>query len=179
MFNWYFPSGDLEFFWKEQIRAMSWLPQVFRGDIGYGFNSLLSLWLDYPFRLVLKIFTTLGFSWFVIEKLLWLGVFALAIYSSYKLTKHWLGALVYTTNTYFLLLFAGGQLGVAYAYAFAPFLFYRFMEHEDKRIANGLYIALLVVFDLRVAFLVILATVLWWRKSLIPLLVAGSVHLFC
>lgn len=176
--NWYFASGDLGFFWEEQIQAFSWLPEVFHPEYGHGFNGLLSLWLDYPFRLVVKLLATAGLSWFVIEKLLWISVFALAIYSSYRLTKHWLGSLIYTFNTYFLLLFSGGQLGVAYAYAFAPFIFYRFMKYPTKGIINGLYLAILLMFDIRIAFLVLLATIPWWYRSLISPFVAASVHLY-
>ena len=168
--QWYFSSGDLGFFWEEQIRAFSWLPQVT--------NGLLSLWLDYPFRVVVKILSTVGFSWFVIEKLLWISVFALACYSSYKLTKHWLGCIIYTFNTYLLLLFSGGQLGVAASFAFTPFIFYRFREHPKEKIVNGLYLAILIIFDIRIAFLVILATAPWWYRSIVSLIVAGSLHMY-
>jgi len=199
--NWYFAYGDLDFFWKEQLQALSWLPQVFRSDQGYGRSSLLSLWLDYPFRLVLKILSTFGLSWFFIEKLLWLSVCSLALYSSYTLATYILGkraylaTVIYAANTYFLLLFAGGQLGVALAYSFAPFVLYIYISAIDvqKKLAvkqaviNGLLLSLLVVFDLRIAYLIIGAIVLYLflkRKLFqfysfgISLFVASCLHLF-
>ena len=193
--NWYFASGDLDFFWKEQLRVLSWLPQVFRPDQGYGTSSLLSLWLDYPFRLILKILSILGLSWFIIEKLLWFAVFALAMYASYRLTKSFLGVVIYTSNTYFLLLFSGGQLGMALAYGFAPLVLRKFMETIDdsklfrfrRAIINGLLFALLVVFDLRIAYLIIGASMLYLllkRKLFqfysfgISLFAASCLHLF-
>ena len=209
MFNWYFASGDLDFFWNEQLRALSWLPHIFQKDQGFGYNGLLSLWLDYPFRLLLKFFSTIGLSWFLIEKLLWLSVFILAIYSSYRLARYVLGKtlfiylapLIYTANTYILLLFSGGQLGVAWAYAFSPWVLLQFVEAIDSQkktvwrmtIRNGLFFSLLVVFDLRLAYLTLLMIGFWLlihalyeKKYLVnrlfeigvSLVVAGSVHIF-
>ena len=154
-------------------------------DQGFGYNGLLSLWLDYPFRVVVKLLSLFGFSWFVIEKLLWIAVFAIAFYASYKLTKSLIGSLIYSSNTYILLLVAGGQLGVALAYALAPFVLFTFMERRP--IVNGLWFALLVILDLRIAYLVLAAIILYLvvAKKIpylvdagISLLVAASVNLY-
>ena len=197
----YFSSGDLDFFWKEQIQRLSWLPNVFRKDVSFGQSSLMSLWLDYPFRLILKLFSTIGLSWFVIEKILWASVFILAITSSYRLAKYvlrsrlsaWLAGFIYIANTYFLLLFSGGQLGVALAYAFAPFVSLQFMKFIDTKnlkvkatFINGLSFALLVGFDLRLAYLTFGMIMLYgiWKKTFhffhigISLFIAGLLHLF-
>lgn len=193
MMNWYFASGDLDFFWKEQLLSLSWLPQVFRRDLGFGASGLLSLWLDYPFRLFIKLLSTFGLSWFFIEKLLWASVFLLAIYSSYRLAMYvlkesrvaWVAPIIYTLNTYLLLLFSGGQFGVALAYAFAPLVFLKCTRR--KPIANGLWLALLVAFDLRIAYLIIgaiIISMLFFKKfsalySLgITLIIAASIHLY-
>lgn len=212
--NWYFASGDLGFFWKEQIEVFSWLPQLFDQSYGFGFSHLFSLWLDYPFRLLLKLLYSVGLSWFIIEKLLWISVFTLAMYSSKKLTEYilgknvftWAAPVVYAANTYMLLLFGGGQLGVAWAYSFSPFVLLRFIQFIDQRlrikdgIVNGLFFALLVMFDLRLAYLLSGAVALYYglmivdqrlrRVSIvyhlslifnlfvIPLIVAGLVHAF-
>lgn len=212
--NWYFASGDLDFFWNEQMQSLSWFPQVFHAEKGFGLHALLSLWLDYPFRLLLKLLYSIGLSWFVIEKLLWISVFALAVYSSKKLAEYivgkslfsWLTPVIYTTNTYMLLLFGGGQLGVAWAYSFSPLVLLRFIQSIDQRltikdaIKNGLLLALLITFDLRLAYLILGAVALYYglmivderlrRVSIfyhlslifnlfvIPLIVAGLVHTF-
>jgi len=199
--NWYFASGDLDFFWKEQILRLSWLPNIYRTDIGFGWSGIMSLWLDYPFRLVLKLLSTIGLSWFFIEKILWLSVFLIAVYSSYHLAKYilqsrffsWIASFIYVANTYFLLLFSGGQLGVAFAYAFSPFVLFCFMESADtinpkikKVLTNGLCLALLIAFDLRLTCLLLGVIVLYqiftktfhFLKIGISLLVAALIHSF-
>jgi hypothetical protein len=214
MFNWYFASGDLGFFWGEQIRIFSWLPEVFYREYGFGYPALLSLWLNYPFRLFVKLLFSLGLSWFLIEKILWFGVFGLCIYSSYQLAQlilkkshfSWISSVIYTANTYFLLLFGGGQLGVALAYAFAPLVLLKFIQVLDAssskfifrwHIINGLLLALLITFDLRLAYITLVAIGLYslvrirniqktslisvlvaFLSIFIPLAVAGVLHLF-
>ncbi len=174
----FFSAGDAPFFFDEQIRQLSWLPSVWDAANGFGTSWIPRLWIDYPFRLVVKLLSLLGFSWFLIEKMFWIGVFVLAVYSSYRLVRQFverpmfaaLGSVVYATNTYFLLLFGGGQMGVALAFAFAPFVFLKCMELIDtsdgqtfrKSLLNGLSIALLVVFDLRLAYLTIVSAGLYF-----------------
>ena len=201
--NWYFSAGDLNFFWQEQLRSLSWLPQVLRKDMGLGTSGLLSLWLDYPFRIVIKLLSVFGLSWFFIEKLLWLSVFLTGMYASYKLAKFILGKspyvyltpFIYVANTYFLLLFSGGQLGVAWAYAYAPIVLQKFIESFDlskkinlrRIIINGLFLALLMILDLRIAYLVFGVVALYIfviKKSRLvlsligSLFIAASIHLF-
>jgi hypothetical protein len=186
--NWYFASGDLGYFWNEQLRAFSWLPEVFDESSGFGISMLPSLWLNYPFRFLLKLLSFLGLSWFVIEKLLWFGMFALALYSSWKFAEFILGKskltlvapVIYVINSYLILLFSGGQLGVAYAYAFAPFVILRFLScretYTDVRtiwpfVVNGLVLSLLIVLDLRLAYIVLVALLvhslvrLWLKET--------------
>jgi hypothetical protein len=199
----YFASGDAPFFFAEQIKNLSWLPPVWDASQGFGENLLVRLWIDYPFRLIVKLLSSVGLSWFIIEKLLWLSVFVLAIYSSYRLGKYILGKgpaaiftpVIYVANTYMLLLFAGGQLGVAFAYGFAPLVLCKFIETIDgqnkldfrRTVINGLFLALLGVFDLRIGYLIIAAIVLYlvlkkkfssFYTFVISVLVAGSAHLF-
>ncbi len=199
----FFSSGDTPFFFAEQIKNLSWFPQVWDASHGFGENLLIRLWIDYPFRFVVKLLSTVGLSWFIIEKLLWLSVFGLTIYSSYCLGKYILGKglgailvpVIYVANTYMLLLFAGGQLGVAYAYGFAPLVLCKFIETIDgqqrldfhRSVINGLLLALLVIFDLRIGYLIISAILLYLVLNkkftslyslVLSVLVTGSVHLF-
>ncbi|KKT38976.1 MAG: hypothetical protein UW22_C0003G0018 [Candidatus Gottesmanbacteria bacterium GW2011_GWB1_44_11c] len=206
---WYFASGDLDFFWPEQIQALSWFPNLWRTDIGLGKSVIQSLWLDYPFRLFLKALFSLGISWFFIEKILWLGVLSLGIYASYRLAKYLfsrarcflLTPILYIGNTYALLLFGGGQLGVAFAYSVSPLVLLTFIQYIDNYndvrslIKNGLWFALLICFDIRLAFLILCTAVFYFlmkmftyrrafprfwirltRIFFIPLVVAASIH---
>ncbi len=174
----FFASGDAPFLFEEQIRQFSWLPPVWDTTKGFGQSLLPRLWLEYPYRFVLKILSLLGFSWFFIDKLFWIIAFVLAVYSSYRLVRRCvnrplfavLGSVIYTTNTYFLLLFSGGQLGVAWAFAFLPLVFLKFTEGIDTpvqqnirtSIGNGLYFALLIVLDIRLAYLAVIAIGLYF-----------------
>lgn len=199
----FFSSGDAPFFFAEQVKNLSWFPSVWDASQGFGKNLLPRLWIDYPFRLIVKILSTIGLSWLIIEKLLWFSVFGLAIYSSYRLGRHILGKgagaiftpVIYVVNTYMLLLFAGGQLGVAFAYGFAPLVLCKFIETIDstkkldfrRTVINGLFVALLIVFDLRIGYLILGVGVLYavLAKKIaalysfgLSILVAGVLHLF-
>jgi hypothetical protein len=185
----YFFSGDGPFFFNEQIKNISWLPQVWDASQGFGENLLSRLWLDYPFRLFVKLLSTFGLPWWTIEKLLWVCIALLGFYSMYGLIKKFfghvsacVGAFIYLLNTYALLLFDGGQLGVALAYSFAPFVLLRFintinlLQHTGKSqtrihfvtgLQNGLYVSFLVVFDLRLAYLVLGAIALYVALAIV------------
>lgn len=187
---WYFAGGDAGFYFSEQLKRMPWLPVLWHPEYGFGVSMLDRLWFQYPYDITVKVLSSAGFSWWFIDKLLWAMVLILGVYSAYKLAAYIAGngrlaliaSLIYISNTYILLLFGGGQIGVAQAYAFAPFVFYRFMKYGKstlkEQIISGLCLAVLVAFDLRIAFLVVVATVFWWYRSVIPLFVAASVHLF-
>ena len=207
---WYFAAGDAGFDFSEQLKQLSWLPIPWHSEFGFGFSALIRMWFDYPYQLFTKILFSVGLSWFVIDKILWISVFAFAIYSSFRLAQYvlkssnvsFIASIVYATNTYILLLFSGGQIGVALAYGFAPWVLLKFIERIDetdvtigKQIVNGLLLALLIAFDLRIACLVIGAIVLYWifkavdgkervtgRRILyigiIPILITGLIHSF-
>lgn len=216
MMHSYLSSGDLDFFWDEQMNALSWFPRIWHPEGGFGWSGLQSLWLDYPFRLFIKLLNTFGFSWWIIEKLLWISVFVLGICASYRFARYMLrgsgysfiAPIVYMVNTYVLLLFSGGQLGVALAYSLAPFVLLRFFRSIDARdgielrvtsnelreyVVNGLVFALLVCFDLRLAYLICILCGLYFLYRIskhgfhllnlflifvVPFGVAFCIHLF-
>jgi len=192
----YFSAGDMDFFWKEQIRAFSWLPRLFHPEQGFGRPTLYILWLSYPYELVLKLGTTLGLSWFMIEKVLWAGFFFLAVYSSCRLARYivgsgpvpFLASLIYVSNTYPLLLFAGGQLGVALAYSFAPLVILSFLKYIDQtdakrtirhQIQNGLVTAVLLMLDVRVFYLTAVVIGLYFLLRVRCTNARSWFHFFC
>ena len=189
----YFSSGDAPFYFPEQMSSMSWLPQIWESLIGFGENLLPRLWIDYPFRFIVKLLATFGLGWGVIEKIIWLLALIIGIVGIYQLAKFVIGrraayisVLLYLTNTYALFLFGGGQLGVALAYGLAPLVILKFIRSEQNAVRNGLWLALLVVFDLRLAYLVLGAIVLYQvisktfhiRTIGISMLVAVILHSF-
>ena len=166
---WYFAGGDAGFYFAEQLKSLSWLPVVWHPESGFGESSLFRMWFDYPYQLFIKLLSSLGLSWWMIDKILWLVVLIFGLYSSYTLGKYILqkklpaifASCIYVVNTYSILLFAGGQVGVALAYAFSPYVLFRFMRSVDSEkqtikniLLDGMSFALLVAFDLRLSFIV-------------------------
>lgn len=157
--NWFFASGDAPFFFLEQLQTLSVSPDAWRGQEGFGHSALPMLWIDYPFKLITFLLFHLGFSWFWIDKFWWTLVFLLCIVGSYRLTKSWIGSLVYSTNTYILLLFDGGQLGVALAYGFFPFVVSSIMKYVSlnsslrSAVFLALHLGILMMLDLRFSYI--------------------------
>jgi len=212
----YFASGDGPFYFLEQIRELSWLPNLFDQSVGFGFPTVIRLWIDYPFRLGVKILASLGMDWWMIDKICWIMVLLIGIISSYKLARLLLSkyfsvvsVILYLTNTYAVLLFSGGQLGVALAYSLSPLVLMKFIQNIDQSyeqrvtryeiwkngITSGLWLALIVCFDLRLAYLIFSAIGLYtlyciWVSPkihsmqllvhvyILPLLITFLVHTF-
>ncbi len=184
--NFFFAAGDAPFFFLEQLQGLSFLPEVWRSNEEFGISALPSLWIDYPFRVITYLLYRLGLSWFLIDKIWWFVVFSIAILGMYTLCKHLkishyaslFGSLIYTTNTYILLLFDGGQLGVSLAYSLVPWVLYSALIYFRKpkkllfhSVATGMLVSFLVLLDIRLAFitlllLVLLTSFLVFRKQL-------------
>lgn len=198
----YFAAGDAPFYFAETTRSLSWLPVLWRADEGFGVNHGFRLWYDYPLQLAVKLFSSAGLPWWWIDKLLWVGVLATALWAPYTFGKYffkkpyiYLTPLIYIANSYFLLLFSGGQLGVAWAYAYFPFVLIQFIRalDENKKFSlaqatkRGVYLSLLMIFDLRFAYVLLGALTLYFlltRKVykifeiLTPLLIVLGTHSF-
>jgi hypothetical protein len=192
------------FYYKEVLNALSWLPTIWHPEQGFGTSSLIRLWYDYPIQICIKFFSTVGFSWWVIDKLLWILPTIIGVFSSWKLARYVslskiyaaIASIIYITNTYFLLIFGGGQLGVALGYGIAPYVLLRFIKRIDSTTSSvksglqtGVWLALLVAFDLRLAYLTLGAVILYFllhAKNLykiipvfiIPGIVATLLHIF-
>ncbi|MCX8008444.1 MAG: hypothetical protein N3A54_01935 [Patescibacteria group bacterium] len=157
--NWFFSSGDAPFFFIEQLQTFSLFPNLWIGENEFGQSALPILWIDYPFRFITFLLFQLGFSWFWIDKFWWGLVLLLCVFCSYRFTKSWIGSLVYSTNTYILLLFDGGQIGVALAYGIFPLVVYYamqfFSQHVSLRYAMkfGLSLGVLTFLDIRIAYI--------------------------
>ncbi|KKW11029.1 MAG: seg [Microgenomates group bacterium GW2011_GWC1_49_7] len=205
----YFSAGDGPFYFAETIRNLGWLPVIWRADEGFGANHGFRLWYDYALQLVIKILSSLGMSWWWIDKLLWVGAGAVAVYGSYTLGKYFFKKpyvyfvpVIYAVNSYVLLLFAGGQLGVLWAYAYIPLVLIACIRAIDDHrgfslshaVRRGLSLALLAALDLRFAYLLMGALALYhlfyrlkhgikgfWMSMLdvgVSLLVTVGIHAF-
>ncbi len=171
--NTYFAFGDAPFFFQEQLKEISWLPSVWDGAHGLGNGVIAQLWIDYPIRLFIKLAYVMGLNWWSIDKMLWVSAVIMSVVSIWKLSRYifqsrfisTLSVIIYSLNTYVLMLFDGGQRGVMLAYSFAPYVVYRFISSIDeifrtqrlqylRNIQNGVIFAILIAFDLRLAYLV-------------------------
>lgn len=154
-----FSSGDWPYLYKEAIEEFSFLPQL---DF---------LWLAPYYQILTKLLVQyIGFSWELVERLFWFWPFLLlSIASSYYLTKSWLGVLIYTINTYILMIVGGGQMGIAMAYSIAPFVLRRFMHIIEffpkyafrTSVLTGLLLSVLTMFDPRIAYITFLAVTIY------------------
>ncbi len=179
----YFAGGDSGFYFAEQLRNLSWLPQIWHPEYNLGISTLSRMWFDYPFTLLVKIFSSFGFHWDIIEKILWISVLFMAMFSIVRLSslvfrssiQKIIAVIVYSTNTYILMVFGGGQIGVALAYGFAPITLFQFLQNIDSvldkggevrditknSLISGLLLSLLIAFDLRLAYLIVVAVFLY------------------
>lgn len=166
----YFISGDWPFFFSDQIRDFSWFPRVYRIWTNFGQNVASRLWIDYPFRILVKVLFSFGLPWVIAEKLILTAILIVALWSMYQFSRHyfkntwlrWVSVLVYVCNTYFFLVLGGGQLGVAAAIAFFPYAFFSWInlvENPSKRqmVIGGIAFSILAAFDLRLSYLLALA----------------------
>ncbi len=162
-------SGDWPYLFLENIKEFSWYPEI------------RFLWLSPYYQILTKIVVQYGgLPWEVAEKLFWFLPFVILSYaSSYKFTKSALGSLIYTTNTYALMIVGGGQMGVAMAYAMAPLILKRFtdisgivqsfkgkfrIQNSEFRIfiLNGIFFSIQVMFDPRIALLTIIGSFVYY-----------------
>jgi hypothetical protein len=160
--NWYFSAGDSPFFFPDQLGTLSFLPQAWIDSYGFGQSAIPRLWIDYPFHLITFLLSRLGLSWFVIDKIWWLGIIFLGVVSAYRLGRlvfsnkkaGWLFSLFYCFNSYTLMIFDGGQLGVLLGLASLPFVLtsvYHYLTKPNllRALIVSLTLALLLAVDLR------------------------------
>lgn len=160
--------GDAPYFYPENLkelfnRPMSW---DFRNN-NFGASQNLVLWLYLPTFLfgLLNNLITLN-SEILIRLIFFFPAVALAFLGSYYLTRKYvvdkkiplLGSILYTFNTYFLLLIDGGQIGVALAYGIFPFALITLKNLGSKFSLKNFTLATVVFgiltnVDLRVAIL--------------------------
>jgi len=104
-------------------------------------------------------------------------------YLCYRLFKKriisFFAALFYSFNTYILLIQSGGHLPIAMCYALLPLILGLFIKsQEEKKIRDGIIcgtlLALSMVYELRGAYLTLLALFLFYIFSIFPLLLKGK-----
>lgn len=143
---------------------------------GLGGNTIFLLALNtyfYASTAFLSQYTQLPWIW--IEKIMWYWPFiAASILGSYLLFRNLISkdpvlalisSLIFTTNTYSLMITGGGQMGVGMGYAMIPAVvwgFVRILEEGNKlfllkrSVLAGLLFSLQLLFDLRIAYVTLI-----------------------
>lgn len=162
-------GGDWPYLFRETTVSFTSPVSVYRSYFWLGQNTLPFSGVESYFQLSSKVFN----NWILTERLFWLfPIIGIGLWSAYVLTGSWVGAFLYMTNTYTLMMIDGGQLGVGFAFALAPFLLKRFIDVFERSRINiktsimsycitGVVFGLEVLFDVRLAYLLLLAAVLY------------------
>jgi hypothetical protein len=132
-------NGDWRFFWPDVVPTLCHLPSTWDSSLntGLGIPDANTLWITGYLNLT-SCASHIGLSWNLISLLFWiLPPILISFISSYllfikvlapKKIFGILAAIIYTTNTYFLLVFMGGQTGICLAYACIPALYLAFIQ---------------------------------------------------
>ncbi len=169
--------GDSRFFWNENIGDFATLPSAWDSilNTGLGHSQIGSLWITSYLNLTSHA-SNLGLKWEWIQLLFWaLPAILISFVSSYLLFNYlfnnrnyaFLSGLIYLSNTYFLMVLTGGQLGVSLSYSLAPLVFLLFIKLLDTPVARnftlaGLALGIQLLFDPRIVFITLSAIFIYF-----------------
>lgn len=184
-------GGDWHYLFSSALNTS--IPGVWAWDFSYGNglggNDIFLLGLNSYFMSgSYFLLQTLSLPWWLVERIMWYWPFLLnSCFSSYflhrtffKKNKFWIfSVLVFVTNTYTLMLIGGGQVGVAEAFAFSPFILgmcatlIKSLGERNKvsmnvffAVITGVILGLQIFFDLRIAYITLIAVLLFILLSL-------------
>ncbi len=176
--KWFFQGeiigGDWPYLFKESLNNYHFLVPSWNVWQGNGLGGTNPIYFLQSFENITIFFANfLNIPWSIIYKIFWFGFFIFlsvasstyfinAILGKLMLWQKLLGAIVFTTNTYILMLVDGGQMGIALAYSIAPLVlakFIKLVDHINSSNKNfqlallaGLTLSLQVLFDPRIAY---------------------------
>ncbi|MDP1721683.1 MAG: hypothetical protein Q8L37_00585 [Candidatus Gottesmanbacteria bacterium] len=179
-------GGDWPYFSTEFLKSLPLWVSSWGAYQGNGLGGIPIVYsLDSYLYSISSIFVRgMNIPWNIVYKVFYFGLFIVgSLYSAYYLihvlclrVKPWqwiIALLIYSTNTYILMVVGGGQLGVALAYAFAPLALGHWiqlihnviLEKSDflrKSLGTGISFAVVMLFDARIAYLVAIAVFLYF-----------------
>lgn len=199
-------GGDYIIFWPENILYLRNVP-FFSWDstIGLGSN-VLGLMHEAPYNYFLGLLGQLtGFNTAVWERAgWWLPFFIFSFFSSKRLFQYlfpennfWIfSACIFICNTYVFMMIGGGQIaGIGLGYAISPLVVLHFIkvvesvENKQARLRAsllaGFLFALQIMFDLRIAYITLLAASVYIFLALLnryknfPYMVSLLVYSLC
>ncbi len=148
----------------------------YMGNGGIGVAAFKTLWIDLYANFVYFISNTLNIPWYLSQRIFWLIPFLiLSLVSSFKFSKLFIkddsfrviSSLIYTFNTYILLIVAGGQFGIAFSYAIAPIVLLNLINlferpNKNNFVISALFSGIIIALDPRVALLSFAIALLWF-----------------
>lgn len=172
-----FIKGDWRFFWPESLSSFASFPSSWDSSLntGVGIQAINTMWITSYLNFTAFI-ASIGLGWFLTSLLFWIiPIFVISFVSSHLLFRKLFGkegslsiisGILYSTNTYFLLIFFGGQLGVAFAYSLVPLVIKCFIDVTNKTsfrniVLAGLALSAQVLFDPRLTLLTIPILILY------------------
>src|SRR5260221_10383340 len=208
--NWFFlhdiTGGDWPFFFPQRLYQTAFIPPAWNSVLNNGLGGISPLYsLQVFHQFTISISNIFHIPWIIIYKIFWFGMFLFfSIFSSIFFLKsifpkssvvlQLVCALIFTTNTYILMIVGGGQMGVALAYALTPLvvglyiqLVLKVVSKEKQRILLrqslifGTIFSLQIIFDPRIGYLsiVVMAVfVCFFIKNILPDFLKASLYLF-
>lgn len=164
-----FLRGDFRHFFPENIIDFVTTPLAWDSSLntGVGVSQVGSLWITSYLNFTAT-FSKLGFSWEFIQLIFWIlpailisfgsSIYLFQTLFKFRLRYGVLAGLIYTLNTYFLMVLTGGQLGVALGYSLTPLILARFIKLIKKTsLGNSLILSLVLglqlIFDPRLVYI--------------------------
>src|SRR5205085_6029937 len=128
-----FVGGDWPYLFPSASIYFPVAPALYKSYLQLGLYNIPLAGIDTYYQITSHFFNPL-FGWAVTEKIFWFFPFLLiAIFSSYTLTKSWIGVFIYCANSYILMVVGGGQLGIAIAYAIMPLALWLLLQFNEYK----------------------------------------------
>jgi hypothetical protein len=183
--RWWIPgprvATDYPYVSSSYLREQFDIPRVWqeKSAEGLGEYTIFTLW-SWPMSFLFGLFANLGLNFSTLERLLQIipliliGSFSIwKFLSKSNLSKNskFVASIFYLANTYILLLVDGGQLMIGLAYVWFPYAYMKLKESLNgglrDRLISGLAVSVLVFFDIRFIFALLLLSLATFIYELI------------
>lgn len=204
-------GGDWIYVFAETVKAAPLFSSSWNAGYGNGLGGTVTAYfLDVYITLAMWMSRSLNVQWSYVAKLLWFGSVGLSAWGASRLFRRLfpsasaigasVAALIYSVNTYSLMLSGGGQFGVFVAYCIVPFvvekyirLFQQFHENNTSQVIGknvlsaGLLLGFAISLDPRIGYITVfvLAELFLfsvrnsqrWRQVVVTLVGSGGIAL--
>src|SRR3989344_5497997 len=181
-------SGDWSFNFRQTLKSFTIFPYTWSWTgfvTGLGGNTSFFLGLSTYFSSTANILSNFfNIPWVLIEKFVWFWPFLMiSVFSSHFLFKKLfsekfalLSPSIFLFNTYILMIVGGGQMGIAIAYSIVPLVLYSFIKLNRNiklkySLLFGVLFGILVMFDLRIAYIMLFALVIYFLFNIKQLII--------